>query len=555
MNDKVFILNNENIKREEERKGDRYDLLLSGMQQTFLTVVRTAKHVFKSDVSNLFDIYLENIPEEARQYYKCNKCRLFLNRFGSIVIGDEKTGELKSLLWCNDLVKDTTMPIFENAIKAMQEAVEKAPIKRLFLSDIGTLGTPQSNGHIHFSLDVRDIYSIKTKQDKTASKLMQDAENDYDRFKIALDTYSIETIQRALHLLKTEYVFRSTKFQSLVEKFLEIKIDIEATKNEKVKNNIIRLNAIILPEGVKYIKKTVIGEMMDDLASDMSIDDVKRRFNSKVDDGYQRPTEAASRNSMNDCEVYLGEHGLVTALERRFAKDSDVLEKIWEPKVTEEEKKVGLFAKLEAKDDKVEELKMDEIRASKLITFEKFQAKVLPDAEGMEMFIRPDKQFGFCILTSQVHADANPIFKWDKLERRNPVAWYHVGDEGSYPTQMNLNNTNHLYKIKYLTRRPIEWLDNECDNSLRGIMFVIDGCKDLAETCSVSLFPEAIISNLYKYRQVIEQYSRQNTLVKNEDNEQVAGLVLQQDDYVPGYLLVRVRTKLGYAWYNIDRME
>lgn len=555
MNDKVFIVNNEKINREEERKDDRYDLLLAGMQQTFFHMVRGAKHVFISDVPNLFDIYLKNIPEEARQHYNCNKCRAYLNRFGSIVIGNEKTGELKSLLWCSDLMKDTTMPIFDNALKAMQEAIENAPIKRLFLSDIGILGTPESNGHVHFSLDIRDVYSIKTRQDKTASKLMQDADNDYDRFQIALDTYSIETIQRALHLLKSEYVFRSAKFLPLVEKFLEIKTDIEATKNLKLKANIVRLNAAMLPDGVKYIKKTVIGEMMNDLDSGMDIEEVKRLFNSKVDEGYQRPTEAASRESMNGCEVYLGEHNLVSALERRFSKDKDVVEKVWEPKINEEEKKSGIFANLAAKDEKVEEFKMDELKASKLITFEKFHDKVLPDAESMDMFIRPDKRFGFCILTTQAHDDANPIFKWDKVERRNPVSWYHVGGEGVYPTQMNLNNTNHLYKIKYLTRRPIEWFDNNCDDSLRGVLFVIDGCKDLAETCSVSLFPEAILSDLYEYRQVIEQYSKHNSLVKNENNEQVAGLILQQDDYVPGYILVRVKTKLGYTWYNIDRME
>lgn len=554
MDDKVFITNNEKNNR-EERENDRYDLLLMGMQQNFFNLVQGVKHVFKADVPNLFDIYLKNIPEEARQYYNCNKCKLFLNRFGSMVAGDEKTGELTSLLWNIGIMNDTIMPVFLPAIKAMQEAIEKAPIKRLFLSDIGILGTPEFGGHNHFSLDIRDINSVKTRQDKTASELMEKADSDATRLQIAIDTYSTETVKRALHLLKSEFVFRSAKFTPIMEKFLEIKTAIDGTKNEKIKTNIVKLNAALVPDGVKYIKKSVLGELMDDLTEGLDLEDVKRRFNKKVDDGYQRPTEAASRNLMNECEEFLNKEGLTPSLERRFASDADIPEKVWEPEVIKaSETKTGLFANLEAKDDKEknEDINLDEIKAAKLMTFEKFQQKVLPDAKSMEIFLSPRVGYSYCVLLTAKNADAKPIFKWDKEDQRNPVSWYHTNDNNIRPYHMGLNSTNNLYKVKYIIRRPIEWFDNTCDESLKAMIFAIEACKD-SRVQSLSLFPEAIISDLYKYRQVIEQYSQTNKL--EESDNQVVGIALQQGECVPGYIMVKVKTDLGYAWYNIDRLE
>lgn len=44
--------------------------------------------LFKTNADGLYESYLANIPEEARQHYTCFACNNFIERFGSLVKGD-----------------------------------------------------------------------------------------------------------------------------------------------------------------------------------------------------------------------------------------------------------------------------------------------------------------------------------------------------------------------------------------------------------------------------------------------------------------------------------
>lgn len=59
-------------------------------QYLYLVTPRSSK--------KLHEIFIDNIPEHARQHYRCNACFMFINRIGALVTIDDN-GTLHSVCW------------------------------------------------------------------------------------------------------------------------------------------------------------------------------------------------------------------------------------------------------------------------------------------------------------------------------------------------------------------------------------------------------------------------------------------------------------------------
>jgi len=59
-----------------------YDELLSRIQNHFARAVSQTKALFTTDVEGLWELYIDNLPEEDRQHHTCNTCKSFINRYG-----------------------------------------------------------------------------------------------------------------------------------------------------------------------------------------------------------------------------------------------------------------------------------------------------------------------------------------------------------------------------------------------------------------------------------------------------------------------------------------
>jgi hypothetical protein len=87
------------INSDKGRDNDNYEGFSESIKNYFYASVKAAKGIlFKTDAVGLFDIFLENLPDYARQHYTCNACRHFVDSYGNIVVisGD---GEKFSALW------------------------------------------------------------------------------------------------------------------------------------------------------------------------------------------------------------------------------------------------------------------------------------------------------------------------------------------------------------------------------------------------------------------------------------------------------------------------
>ena len=86
------------------RETDGYETLLSGIRRSFdLAVKDDATPLFTTDATDLYTLFLENIPEEARQCYNCSTCRPFVHRFGGLVSLSPESGKQTAVMWRSNL--------------------------------------------------------------------------------------------------------------------------------------------------------------------------------------------------------------------------------------------------------------------------------------------------------------------------------------------------------------------------------------------------------------------------------------------------------------------
>ena len=80
----------------------------------------------------------------------------------------------------------------------------------------------------------------------------------------AVNKYSIETIETAVNMLRSETLYRGAKFLGMAEWFLELKKDLK-TKNSRQYTNIVWKTAATAPNGFCHISSSMIGTLLDDI--------------------------------------------------------------------------------------------------------------------------------------------------------------------------------------------------------------------------------------------------------------------------------------------------
>ena len=111
------VYNNEN---------DRYPEVQHNLKSYFDEAI-SSKKLFKTNVQGLFDLFVDNLPVEARQHYTCSACRHFIERFGGLVTIDEN-GIMASAIWDEDMAP----PFFKAAVLAMKAEVLNSKVMYLF---------------------------------------------------------------------------------------------------------------------------------------------------------------------------------------------------------------------------------------------------------------------------------------------------------------------------------------------------------------------------------------------------------------------------------------
>jgi hypothetical protein len=538
---------NNAVGTEYDNRFDGYESFESYVHDFFNYAVNTGKKLFTTNVEGLFDLYLENLPPQARQHYNCNDCRHFFNRFGGLVIIDTN-GKIRSAMWN----ETQTPPFFLEAVMAMKRTVESSRVTGVFVPESRQLGTPKSGGWSHLYVDVpREL--MNTSRLQSPYQVMAEKKEDFKMLMNAILQFNVQTVDTALTLLKTESLYRSEKVLGVAEWFKGIHEQRNKVKNSRNKENIVWLAVANAPVGFCHVRSSMVGTLLEDIASGMSFQLVSKRFKEKMDPlQYQRPQVAPKTGSIVRANKIFAELGLEPSLDRRFARVEE-LETAWKPK----EKKLqsssigtGAFSHLQPKDTKPERTGTLNNAMETTMTWEKFARTVLPLAESIDAYLSYGRNNLSAILTA-VYKDAPPILQWDKEEQRNPFSWY-VYNGGSVPRDWNLEVG--YTKVTGITYQPSMWHE-ENPHQGKGVFFILEGAKDTRyRQAGNALFPETMKSELREVRSVIEAYSKGATLEGYEEAS-ACGLRMQYGNNNDWNLKLRVKTSAGVSLYKIDRWD
>lgn len=528
------------VMADQERIGDCYPEFLESLENCFRSTVGQNTKLFTTNCGELFDLFLDNLPTEARQHYTCTACRRFVNNYGGLVTISD-VGEIASVLWD----EKNTPQFFVAAVKTMKTIVLKSKVTGVFISGDVVLGYPVTGKWQHMSalLPSTLVYHSKL---KTANQLMAEKREDFRILITGLLEYPIEAVEQALILLKTESLYRSEKCLGVAEWLRGLHISRSNTKNSRIRDNLAWLAVGTAPTGYCHVKSSMIGTLLDDIITELPFSEVSRKFAEKMNPlHYQRPQAAPTAGNIKQAEAIVEKLGIQKSLVRRFARLEE-LNTVWKPKVRSEKLRgTGMFAHLEAKNQK-EKPKQMEIPAI-TITWEKFARTVLPLAENIEFLIKDIDNFS-AILTA-AHKDAPPILQWDSLERRNPFSHY-VYNGGSPYTRWGLSRG--YCDVTGICFQPSEWYGN-FSNQGKSVSFILEGAKDSSyKTCGNALFPETLKSELREIRSTIESFSK-NAIIEGYEEASACGIRLQSGEKLDATF--RVTTSTGTAIYKLDRWD
>lgn len=524
-----------------QRENDGYEDLLSGIRNEFEKSVNGGKEpLFKTDAKGLYDLFLDNLPEEARQHYNCNACRHFVNRFGGLVSIDKKTGEQTPVMW------GTKAPdFFANSVKTLRKKVKNAKVTGVFITSDRRLGTPVTGSWHHMATDMPKIMIFK---DRLRTSGQASAEKLEDRRLLgdAVGKYKVETVETAVNLLRSDNLYRSEAVLGVAEWFLHT---LRGMKKAKNSGNFLWYKSATAPVGFCHISTSMIGTLLDDIEAGYSFETVSRKFAEKMNPlKYQRPQAAPYAGNVAQAEKIVERLGIENSLKRRFAR-LDELETIWKPKkMTDQElKPVGVFSGIETK----ESLKRIGERISSpavTMTWEKFRRTVLPVARKIEFYVTGGSDNFSAILTAE-DFDAPPILQWDTAERRIPFSWY-VYSGGSNPGLWNLKAG--YVDVTGVVFQPNMWVDG-LEWKGKSVFFILEGAKDTEYRHSgIALFPEILKNEFREIRSTIEAYSKKSVLGGYEEAS-ACGIRLQAGSKWNARF--RVTTDVGTTRYVLDRWD
>lgn len=523
------------------RENDGYNHLLVGIRESFEEANTSNEPLFTTAIDNLYDIFLEHLPAEARQHYNCRTCRHFVNRYGGLVTIDEE-GYIHPVMWRGFIPE-----FFNESCYQIRRAILNSKVTGVFLTSEKRLGVAKTGVWNHMCVDVNKN-RLHRNLITNEFQAMAQKKQDFEMLLNAILKYDLKTIETAVNLLRSDTLYRSEKVLGIAEWFLDVKTNLENLKG-KQRTNYIWKKSATAPAGFCHVSSSMIGTLLDDIEYGLGIEAVKNRFASKMNPlQYQRPQVAPAAQNVARAEEIVAKLGIANSLKRRFAR-LDELNLLWKPHEEKSKTKLGtgVFSGIKTKEETRAKKTSNLVANGGTMTWDKFQRTVLPNATKIEMNVRYNSD-SFSAMVTAEDPSAPPIIQWDNEENRNPVSWY-LYSGGSYPSQWNLSTG--WIEVTGIALQPNLWQPG-FEHQGHGVLFVLKNCRDTRNKSS-GLFPEILRGELREVRATIESYSHSSKLSGHD--EATACGILKQSGKTWSNCELRVTTDLGVTTYKLDRWD
>jgi hypothetical protein len=464
-----------------------------------------------SSADGLFAHYLRAF--EDRQYHNCSACREFIRRYGCLVTLT-RTGEATSAIWHPEVAPEP----YYDAILNMKQLVEAASVTGAFYSRERIWGTPVTGIWTHYAVHPpASLVGDGTIEVLTASQKRAEVYQNHLMLAESITAYKLRHVVRAVALLESDALYRSEKVLGIATWFLDV---LQRWSNAPAyrKDNILWYEAATAPAGFCHVRSSVIGTLLDDIATGMPFEMLKQRFDAKMSPvQYQRPQAAPSAGAIAQAEVLVERLGVEAAFRRRYAT-SDEIEAFWRPPVQRQQRvTTGLFVDLYSRTTHVNNTDKLHLPPT-TTTWVKFCNTVLPRAISIELFNNGTDNYA--AITTAVDPNAPPILQWDHVDQRNPFAWY-VWVGGSTPRSWGLKDKQYS-RVIAITTKPCLWLSPGVGNQSEGVILILEGARETRTDTGMALFPEQLRSELHSIRDVVERYSQTHHLEGRDSLEALA---------------------------------
>ncbi len=487
-----------------------YDRFVAEVRSKFTNHVSVEKrNVFRTNVGDLFSVYLNAFPAKTRQFHNCNTCRDFINRYGGLVYVDD-AGATHSAMW--EGVEPPTG--YKAAIAAMLSVIRRATITGAFVGDQSELGKAHTGEWSH--------YAVSWASPKAnSSRLEAEAAHRHETMIRAIEEFPDKQVAMAVGLLEADALYRSESVLGPAKFLQELQTKVHWTRIPIKRSNIIWNAVATAPEGFCHPRTSMIGTLLGDLAAGYSLADAANRFKAKMHPlAYQRPTEPAKAGTIKVAEALVAEKGWERSFARRFAR-LDEVPLLWRPRhATEPAADDGVFSHLRQRPSEPDRGAVD----GGSMSWEKFASKILPTVRLMQLMV-PGGSSNFCAYTTAVHSDAPPILQWDSEESRNPVAWY-VYNNGTLPRQWGLDQYSPV-EVVGVAAQPDFFPGSPPTHRKPTALLILRDCVD-SKNNSLGLFPEYMRSELHSVRSVVEAHSNSQALGGADDGQLCSGLRISE---------------------------
>lgn len=385
----------------------------------------THHHLFRTgtDKDAMWTTYLTSFPEGSNPVFRkrtehdCSCCRQFIRTIGNVVAVMD--GKLTTI-WDVKIAD----PAYQAVASAMAEIVKSSEINNKFLHTEGNVGTDRNREDTehgvktweHFFLQVPNSRVVKGEE---IGPKLSDSRATHDVLLRGLKELKLDAIKTTLELIDQNSLYRGEEHKFAVGTFHNLKVEFDKLP-EPARDPFVWNKIGDLAGSVSRLLNTSIGTLISDLSNGRDMESAVRVFESMVAPAnYKRPTALVTKSMIENAKKTIGDLGLTSALERRFAtlQDITVNNILYANRNAKTTMTGNVFDDITPKEkpktfDKVEE-----------VGIEKFLSDIVPKAETIELLVENRLTNHFVSLIAPTDPDAGLMFKWD-----NRFGWSYSGD-------------------------------------------------------------------------------------------------------------------------------
>jgi hypothetical protein len=495
---------------------NEFKIFADAIKRNFKHMKEFSLFIVDCSKDELWDHYLNSFPKGTNDIYReksfhdCSCCRSFIKNMGNVV--SIENGVLNSIWNILNLPEP-----YQTVSLKMHEFVVSHKIRDVFVTKESLYGTEynhelidgKSHRYDHFSLSIPvEFVCSKPEEEKG------DLRTSYQVLKRGLEDFTEEALETVLELINSNSLYRGDQYKKPITDFLALKRKIESF-NDYNKDLLIWSN---VTNYIARFRNTVIGSLLEDIVLGEDIEVAVRSFESKVaPENYKRSSAIITPFMVKNAINTLKELGLESAIERRYAKfsDIDVNSVLYVNRQSKAHMKGGL------EDLLLEEVKPNPFNKNRAadINIKEFIHNVIPKCTSIRAFIENDKLSNMMSLTAPVHEDANNLFTWN-----NGIAWgYETGTDSSIRARVKkaggrVENVNLRVSLSWFNTDDLDlhiiepnnneiYFGNKCDKLDVDMNAGVGTCTDPVEnTRWIDKLPNG------KYQVKVNQFAKRNSV-------------------------------------------